>query len=110
MFVDSTTGALSLGTASQLTSAFAHAAPARVCSVVQSLPPSLSSPPSLPYQLSQLISSSPLPLPPAASISDVFSHLIVADVSLRQLSTGVARRFLDGRAGAPDSINWSARA
>jgi hypothetical protein len=107
MFVDSTTGLLSLGTDAQLQTAFACAAPKRVCAAVQAL---RSSSNSLAFALVQLLSSQTHPLPSSSPISAVFSHLFVADVSIRQLSTGTARRFLDRHAGAPAMVNWSSRA
>jgi hypothetical protein len=75
--------------------------------LIKALTTTTEDPNSLTSFLFSLIFSSPSPLPPLASPSDLLSNFIIADLSLSQLTTSSARRFLS--LSLPP-LDWSSRA
>ena len=106
---DPSTTHLTLLEESAIRRRFANAAPGRVCDAVQRL----QSPSDyVAYHLLQMLVSSFLPLPSLSPspLSILFDHLLVADTSLRRLTTTRARRFLDSLERVPEALDWSSRA
>lgn len=109
LYYDSSTARLTLLSEADLHRQFAEAAPVRVCAAVQRL---RSPSDYIAFRLAQLLVSSPFSLPSLlpSPISFLFDHLLVADVSIRRLTTSTARHYLDTLERVPQALDWNRRA
>jgi hypothetical protein len=106
---DLATARLGLLSEADLRRRFAEAAPARVCKAAQRL---RSPSDTTASHLLQLLVSSSTPLPSLlpSPVCFVFDHLLVADTSIRTITTSTARRFLDTLERVPQALDWDRRA
>lgn len=90
-----------------LLSRYQDAAPGRIESTLEWLDSDLSS---FPAQLLAELLSRPLPFPAPSSFFALLRSLVTANLTVTELSTAAARRFLDSQAGIPTALDWSQRA
>jgi hypothetical protein len=88
---------------------FADAAPVRICDAVRRLrsPSDYTA-----YHLLQMLVflSPPLPSLFPSPLSFLFDHLLVANISLRKITTSIARQYLDTLDRVPQALDWTRRA
>jgi hypothetical protein len=106
---DPATSGLALLSEVDLRRRFADAAPVRICAAVNRL---RSPSDYIAYHLLQMLVSFSLPLPSLfpSPLSFVIDHLLVADTSVRTITTSSARHYLDTLERVPQALDWSRRA
>jgi hypothetical protein len=68
-----------------------------------------SHPSSLQAQLLNLLTSTPLPLPPPLPLDSLLRTITVANVPVISLTTATARRFIDDQDGVSSALDWTTR-
>jgi hypothetical protein len=105
--LDSSTSRLTLMTPDAARQKFQRQAPARIVEAVTQLHQPSNT---LTYQLVQLILSSPPPYPTSTPFVSLLTLLLAADVALTDLTTAIARRYIDTLDRVPQALDWNTRA